>query len=236
MALELCWASSDERRRRLPGDDLVLQPMRSITHAVTINAPPEAVWPWLIQMGSGRAGWYAYDHIDNGGRSSARRIIPELQQVAVGDVLPWLPGAQDGFVVGEVIPNAALILLVPLQAAAGSSAAASSSSVPALRVSWALVLAPLAHGRTRLIARGRISRSWLAGQEARSTIPGKPIFIERIYGLLAKMPWPVLLPVAGVGHYLMESRMLRGIKHRVESRWAAEGADAEASSRRRVYQ
>lgn len=56
MVLELCWASGEERRRRMAGDELVPYPKGIITHALTINAPPEAVWPWLIQMGSGRAG------------------------------------------------------------------------------------------------------------------------------------------------------------------------------------
>jgi hypothetical protein len=204
------------------GDELVPYPKGIITHALTINAPPEAVWPWLIQMGSGRAGWYAYDQIDNGGTPSARHIIPELQYIAVGDVMPALPGARDALIVREVIPERALILVVPLQPAAASRVAALDVSACALRVSWALVLEPINHGRTRLIARGRISQDWLASQEANASSQGKPIFIERIYGLLAKMPWPLLLPVAGFGHYRMESRMLRGIKRRAERRWAEE--------------
>ena len=58
-----------------------------------IAAPPERVWPWRVQMGAGRAGWYSYDRIDNGGRPSADRIVPELQRLAVGDVMPAVPGA-----------------------------------------------------------------------------------------------------------------------------------------------
>jgi hypothetical protein len=69
-------------------------------HAVTIAASPESVWPWLVQMGSGRAGWYSYDWIDNDGHPSATEIIPEFQRIAPGDVLPSLPGATDSFIVG----------------------------------------------------------------------------------------------------------------------------------------
>jgi hypothetical protein len=61
---------------------------------------PESVWPWLVQMGSGRAGWYSYDWIDNDGHPSATEIIPEFQRIAPGDVLPSLPGATDSFIVG----------------------------------------------------------------------------------------------------------------------------------------
>lgn len=192
------------------------QPIGVITHAVTIDVPPEAVWPWLIQLGSGRAGWYAYDRIDNGGRPSARRIIPALQQIAVGDVLPALPDAKDMFVVGDVRPNRALILIVPLRPHVERSLATAGVSIPTARASWALVLEPLAPGRTRLIARSRISREWLAGPAVGSVTPSKPHVIERIYGLLATMPVPLMLAVAGGGHYLMESRMLRGIKRRAE--------------------
>lgn len=188
--------------------------MGTVTHAITINAPPEGVWPWIVQMGSGRAGWYSYDRIDNGGAPSARQIIPELQHIAVGDIMPWLPGAKDGFVVAEVIPERALVLLVPLQPIAPSSDVSDPSSERSLRGTWALVLEPADHNRTRLIARGRVSRDYLAPQEA--NVPGKPIFIERIYGLLAKLPLPILFPIAAGGHYVMESGMLRGIKRRAE--------------------
>lgn len=162
----LCRASAEEQRRRLPGDELVPYPKWTITHAITIKAPPEAVWPWVVQMGSGRAGWYAYDLIDNGGVPSARRIVPELQHVAVGDVMPTLPGARDAFILSEVIPERALVLVVPLQPNAAGSAAVPDPSAPVARVNWAIVLEPMDGGHTRLITRNRISRQMFAPQGA----------------------------------------------------------------------
>ena len=236
MTLELCRASDDERRRLLPGDALVPRPMGVITHAITIDAPADTVWPWLVQVGSGRAGWYAWDRIDNGGVPSAHEIVPALQQVAVGDILPSLPGARDSFVVGEVIPGRALVLTVPLQPAALAAENGSGSLAHAHRVSWVLVLDPLGPGRARLISRGRISRDWLAPGEGSGTVGPQPILIERIYGLLARMPRWLLLPVAECGHYLMESRMLRGVKRRAERGWAAERVNPTAASREAVPQ
>ena len=94
-------ATPDERGRALPGDDLIPQPLGSVNHAITIRCPPQEVWPWLAQMGSGRAGWYAYDFIDNGGQRSAERILPNYQNIGVGSVLPAIPGATDVFLVAQ---------------------------------------------------------------------------------------------------------------------------------------
>jgi hypothetical protein len=195
--------------------------MAAFTHAITVDAPPMAVWPWVAQLGAGRAGWYSYDHIDNGGKPSARRIIPQLQGVAVGQVLPALPGARDAFVVAQINPGKMLILVVPLDPAAEKSPADPNQAVRPLRVSWALVLKPLDRARTRLISRGRVSHGWLTRRQTRSVAASRPIFIERIYRLLAKLPRPLLLLVGGLGHYFMESRMLRGIKRRAEEHWNA---------------
>jgi hypothetical protein len=214
MAIIVCRASGAERRRALPGDELVPHPMGVITRAITIDTPPDAVWPWIVQMGSGRAGWYAYDRIDNGGTPSARRIVPALQHVAVGEIMPWLPGARDGFVVQEVIAARALVLVVPR-----APVARCASSAP--RASWALVLEPLSAGRTRFIARSRIADDWLTGGTASATASHDPRIIERVYTLLAKMPRPLLLVTAGTGHYIMESRVLRGIRRRAERSAAA---------------
>jgi len=103
-------ADHDERVRDLSGDELIPKPTGSLTHAITIRRSALNVWPWLAQMGSGRAGWYAYDSIDNGGRPSAERILPEFQNVGVGTVFPALPGVKDVFVVARCEPEHALVL------------------------------------------------------------------------------------------------------------------------------
>jgi hypothetical protein len=94
---ELTWgATPDEVSRPLPGDDLVTRPTFNATRAISIDAPPEEIWPWLVQVGNKRAGWYSYDLLDNLGRSSARRIIPELQHLAPGDIVPMSPDGTQG--------------------------------------------------------------------------------------------------------------------------------------------
>jgi PPOX class probable F420-dependent enzyme len=129
---------ADEVERSLPGDELVADAKIGWTHAITIGARPAAVWPWLVQMGCRRAGWYSYDGLDNGAVPSADRILPELQRVQVGDILPQTPTAEDRFVVRVVEPERALVL----GDAAGS-------------MSWAFVLEPVGETGTRLITRSR---------------------------------------------------------------------------------
>jgi hypothetical protein len=89
----LRWGSTDEEvSGPFPGDDVVVDPTFNATRAVTVNARPDAIWPWITQMGYGRAGWYSYDLLDNLGRHSADKIVPSLQGVKVGDVVPMGPG------------------------------------------------------------------------------------------------------------------------------------------------
>jgi hypothetical protein len=89
----------------MPGDDVVERPTFNATRAVTVAARPADIWPWLVQMGLHRAGWYSYDWIDNLGRSSAERIIPELQDVHVGDFLPMNPNGKVGVWVKDFDPE-----------------------------------------------------------------------------------------------------------------------------------
>jgi len=88
----LRWGASDaEVAASMPGDDRVAQTSFNATRAITIDAPPKAVWPWIAQLGFGRAGWYTYDLFDNAGHPSAERILPQYQQPRVGD---WVPMAR----------------------------------------------------------------------------------------------------------------------------------------------
>jgi uncharacterized protein YndB with AHSA1/START domain len=201
MAFATCYATAAERHRSLPADGIVPNPIFTSTHAITIDAPPEQVWPWIAQMGAGRAGWYSWDLIDNGGMPSARCIVPELQTVARGDVMPAVPHASDAFVVAAVDPPRDLVLTV-------------GNGHGAHAVVWEHVLEPIDGGRTRLIVRGRASSHWLDLARAPTPAGHHRIFIERAYAVLARLPRPLLIAFAGIGHRMMEARHLRGIQRR----------------------
>ena len=141
-------ASAEESVRRLPGDELLPDVSSSLTHAVTIRRPPPEVWPWLVQMGAGRAGWYSYDFIDNGRQASACRIRPELQRVQVGALFPALPGVTEGFTVLQVDPERSLVL----------GWVDRSTGRP--MTTWAFVLENTGTGSTRLIVRARAAAGY----------------------------------------------------------------------------
>jgi hypothetical protein len=87
--IQLHWgATQEEVLRAMPGDDIQPTPIFNATRAITIRARPEAIWPWLVQMGYRRAGWYGYDWIDNDGIPSSTTILPQWQNLKVGDTIP----------------------------------------------------------------------------------------------------------------------------------------------------
>lgn len=86
-------ATAAEQAGSMPGDDLLRRAQFRATRAITIDAPPQAVWPWLVQVGARRAGWYSNDLLDNLGQPSATRVVPELQHLEVGQ---WVPMAPSG--------------------------------------------------------------------------------------------------------------------------------------------
>ena len=91
------WGATDEEvERTMPGDEVVEHPNFIATNAITIEAPPEEVWPWIVQIGSGRAGFYGYDWLDNAGKPSAREIVPDLQHIEVGELIPFQPNTKMG--------------------------------------------------------------------------------------------------------------------------------------------
>lgn len=103
------WGATDEEvSASFPGAERVPGGERGATMGVTIDAPPEDVWPWLVQLGGDRAGWYSWDHLDNAGVSSAHEIHPEWQGRAVGDRLKFrMPGDRmvDAFEVAILEPD-----------------------------------------------------------------------------------------------------------------------------------
>lgn len=103
-------ATQEEIQRSLPGDDLVPEVKAGITCAITIQAPAEQVWPWIIQIGCQRGGWYSYDLLDNGGVPSAERIIAAYQHLEIGDEVPFTPDGRMGFPVVAIEPSRALVL------------------------------------------------------------------------------------------------------------------------------
>ena len=143
---QLRWGATDEEvARALPGDDVVQQATFNATRGVTIQARPEEIWPWVVQMGCQRAGWYSYDWIDNLGQPSAQRIIPELQQVAVGDLIPISPVGTFGLRVKEFEPNRWMLWWDDKG-----------------NTSWYWGLSPLDEHATRLITRIRMHYHWLS--------------------------------------------------------------------------
>jgi hypothetical protein len=126
--------------------------------------------------------------------------------------MPAVPGSKDAFIVQHVSSGKAIVIVVPVKTAVEEPDPFKRMASD-LRVSWVLALEALDESTTRLISRGRMSKDWLAPATAPSR---RPIFIERIYSLMAKMPWFIMLPIASAGHSIMESHMLRGIKWRAE--------------------
>jgi hypothetical protein len=137
-------ATRRERLLALPGDELIAHAAGSLTNAVTVHCSRRELWPWLIQMGADRAGWYSYDVLDNGGRRSADRIVQGLQSPSVGAVFPALPGRRDGFILLENEPAQWLVLGWP-------------DPDGGLVVTWSFMLVEIDDNTTRLIVRARAS-------------------------------------------------------------------------------
>lgn len=106
----LTWGSTDEEiARPMPGDEVLEQPTFNATRAVTIEATAEEIWPWIVQIGYRRAGFYSYDFLDNDGIPSAERILPEFQTLKAGDLIPLSKSAHVR--VTELEPPAFMVLV-----------------------------------------------------------------------------------------------------------------------------
>jgi hypothetical protein len=181
-----------ESERPLVGDERLPDATAQFTHGITIAAPPERIWPWLVQLGCRRAGFYAVDVLDNAGVPSAREIHPELQQLEVGRVLPATPGGNEGFEVLAIdAPNVLVLgalydgptrLQLPFAAPRPSEF---------WQMTWSFVLEPIDPERTRLHVRVRAAFSSAGNRRAL-----------------------LLTPV----HHFMQTAMLEHLAARVEDR------------------
>ena len=181
-------ASPDESDRLFPGDELIPGGLQS-TRAISIDAPAEEVWPWLVQMGQDRGGFYSHDWLERlfgADIHNANDIRPEWQHLAVGDTVWPYPERKlramakrssdvGGWRVVALEPSRSLVV----QSNAG-------------RWTWALVLQPLPDGRTRLLARTRFAEP--------------ENFVGRVLDALVQQP----------AHLVMETGVLHGVKVRVE--------------------
>jgi hypothetical protein len=150
------WGATDnEVVGPYPGAEIIPGGQRSsATMAVTIDAPPSEVWPWLVQMGCGRAGWYSWDHLDNWGCPSAERIHPEWQQVSVGDHLPAVPDGSQWWEVAALEPERFLGLRMSLDLRGRPFDPKGPRPLYYTDSLWGFLLQELPGRRTRLIVGG----------------------------------------------------------------------------------
>jgi len=199
----LRWGATEaELQQPLPGDDVVPNPKHEATHAITINAPVGDVWPWLVQIGQNKGGFYSYSLLENlvgCDIHNAKRIVPEWQSLRAGDVL-WLHPKAAPLPVLLVEPGRALVI-------GGLAQELGDDLSESIRAgTWAFVLKELDAGTTRLLVRIRWDR--------------KPGLLDWIYN------FGVLEP----SHFVMERRMMLGIKRRAEALTALEVEPVKAAS------
>jgi len=144
--------------RPVSGDALIPDTAAQVTHDIVIRATPERIWPWLVQMGCRRGGFYSYDTLDNGGARSAREVHADLQSLAVGDVIPARPKGNEGFEVLRIEPNRALILGGLYDLERGHQLLFAAERPPRFwQATWAFALEPLDAETTRLVVRARVA-------------------------------------------------------------------------------
>ena len=186
-------ATDGEVQGPYPGAGLIPDSTRSATMAVTIDAPRSRVWPWLVQMGTDRAGWYSWDRLDNFGRRSAERIHPGWQEIAVGDRLAAKPDGSQWWEVAALEPERFLGLRMSLDLRgrpfdpAGPRPRYYTDSI------WGFELKEAAGGRTRLVVSGYWSL--------------RPKWLQSIMSIVLLEP----------SHWVMQTRQFSNLKRLAKS-------------------
>jgi len=156
-------ASDADLRRRLPGDASIPLPRAEMDRVVTLPAPPEAVWPWLVQLGKGRAGWYlprGLERLVPADRRPLRHIDARFQELQIGDVVPDYGPGDPVFRVTHLEPERVLVMRTIRDPANGWRWPAVDDPLPpgALDLTWAMALGPHGGG-SRLHMRVRMTRN-----------------------------------------------------------------------------
>ncbi len=195
------WGATDEEVAvALPGDDLLAEPTAQITRATTIDAPREDVWPWIVQLGADRGGFYTYDWLEDLfglGIHSADHVVEEWQDLAVGDVVAADRARTGGWAVVALVPDEALVLQVA-DVASGRPLRRDEGLGWAFQ--WTFALRDASEGGTRLLVRERVAF-------------GNP---------LAR----ALMAPVGLVSFGMTRGMLRGLRRRVEDTTPRAAVDA----------
>jgi hypothetical protein len=185
------WGASDEEiGAPLPGDDLIAEPAAQVTRAIAIAAPPEQVWPWVVQLGADRGGFYSYDRLENLfglGIHSADVIVEDWQDRAVGDLMAAHANGSFGWYVMAIEPSRAMVVKM---ADVEAGRPTRRDEPPFMEFTWSFVLRPQGDGSTRLLVRERI-----AFGKASVRMVSAPV---------------------GLVSFMMTQKMMRGIKERAE--------------------
>jgi len=190
------WGSADEELiRELPGDDLITDINGYYNHAITIKTAPADVWPWIVQLGQNKGGFYSYELLENVVGSkihNADSIVPEFQDTAVGDVVMMTPTAAP-YIVVDIDPGKAFILRLRVNLETQQTVEVTEPLPPKYQDgSWLFYLEETSEGNTRMITRSR--NKW--NQSKMNTF---------VYGLI------------GIISIVMDRKMLKGTRKRAEA-------------------
>lgn len=191
----LRWGATDaEVDGDFPGRDIVPGGTRAATMATTIDAPPARVWPWLVQMGTDRGGWYSWDRLDNFGRGSAHRVHPEWQRVEVGDRFIARPDGGQWWEVAALEPERFLALRMSLDLSGRPFDPSGERPARFTDSTWSFQLKQLPGQRTRLVVSGYWSL--------------RPRWLQPLMSVTVLEP----------SHWVMQTRQFTNLRRRVEDR------------------